>query len=201
MGRYAVKKINLNLSPPEGYEFRETDGTLLVGTSWRGLVRVVAKYRAGAKLPPGNPFAEIMEQACRRNPSLCTESNTVPYPQQTKDPRSGIKLRVMHWLVAWGKQARSLDGIRFVDAETARKRADVCAKCPRNALLPTGCGACRKSLASLRSNVIGGHRATDGRLGGCDVLGSDLPAAVHLDEIRIDDTNLPAECWRKVDLK
>ena len=107
---------------------------------------------------------------------------------------------MMQWLTAWGKQARSTDGIRFVGAGEAKKRADVCAKCPSNALLPSGCGACRKALEALRANVVGGHRASDKRLGGCEVLGSDLSAAVHLDEVRVHEDSLPKGCWRKADI-
>ena len=162
-------------------------------------MRVVAKYRIGAKLPPGDPYREVMAQACRNNPPLCIDTPDKPkIPQQTKDPRSSIKLRSLQWLGKWSKQAAKPEGVKFVKPEEAKKRAAVCAVCPRNVKLPEGCSACRQALTSLRTAIVGGARPLDDRLGGCETLGCDLPAAVHLDEVRVKEAALPKECWRKM---
>lgn len=176
----------------------ESDGTRIVASGWRALARSVALYRANAKLPPGDPYNEVMAQACRNNPPLCIKGERVPYPPQNRDPRSGIKLRVMGWLASVIKMKKATpEEVTFVSGKEAKQRADLCAQCPHNVKMPEGCGSCRKALESLRREVIGGSRVADARLGGCEILGSDLATQAHLDEIRKSDPRLPAKCYRR----
>lgn len=192
--------INVNMSPRDGYIFREADGTLLTAASWKGLSKRVMIYRVNAGKPPGNPMAEVLTQACQRNPDLCVSENTQPYPPQNKDPRSRIKIRLLQWLARWLKQKKSPEGINFVGEAESIVRSAVCAACPKNLNLPEGCASCRTALASMRKEILGGARVLDKRLNGCDVLGADLQTAVHLDEIRVNDAGLPAGCWRKIEV-
>lgn len=186
----------MNIRPPGGYRFQERDGTKLHASSFKALSRAVAIYRANAQLPPGSPEEEVLEQACRDNASLCLPGEFIP----SAPPAQRAGLRRVQWLIAWGKQAKATDGIVFVSAEQARQRADVCAACPANVKVPEDCSSCRKAVTTLQSNVIGTSRAVDPRIGVCNVIGCDLAAAVHLDEIRVNEASLPAGCWRKIEI-
>jgi hypothetical protein len=144
---------------------------------------------------------EVMAQACQRCPDLCYDEESVKKaPQQTKDPRSGIKLRVLAWLSGWRRKVEAKEVLNFVSGDEAARRADVCAKCPQHCPYPTGCGSCRAALSKLRESVIGTHLPLDQRLAGCEVLGYDLQVATHMDMVRLNNKELPAGCWMRTEL-
>lgn len=193
-----MKIINVNMSPRDGYIYRDTQGVIHTAESWKSLCQKVRKYRESNKLPMGDPELDVMSQACQRNSDLCHEGESFKFPPQDKNPKSAVKPRLLAWLNDWRKAVEERhERLVFVSQEEAAARAEVCARCDKNVLLPDGCSACRAALTGLRNVVIGSHRHVDKRLGGCEVIGSDLPAATHLDEIRIGEPALPANCWRK----
>lgn len=61
------------IHPPDGYFFKEMDGTPIKGRSWLEVERKVVKYRKINKFPMGNPMREVLEQAKSRNPTLFWE--------------------------------------------------------------------------------------------------------------------------------
>lgn len=184
-------RINVNLYPKDGYFFKEQDNTILRAANWSLVVKKVIDYRKRAGLDAGNPGEEVMAQACQRNPNYCYEQNrTVPAPQVT------AKARALQWLFGISQLAK--DSLEFVKPEEAKARSAICAACPKNSSLGvSACSSCKQAFNEYRKNLLGGARIRDGRLGGCAVLGSDLTTAVHLDEVRVDNSELPANCWRK----
>lgn len=188
-----MRRINVNLYPKDGYFFIEADQSRHRAASWRAVIKRVTEYRQRQGLPVGNVEVEVMEQACSRNPSLCVQDNAAPAPK----PQVTLKHRVIQWLSAISRIA-DRGPLSFVREKESTARASICAKCPKNTALGVkSCSTCKQALAEYRKNLIGGARVRDARLGGCDVLGADLVTAVHLDEIRVDNPALPANCWRK----
>lgn len=186
-------RINVNLFPRDGYFYVEADGTRLVGQTWSGVVARVRDYRRRNGLPPGDPLNEVHEQACKRNPNLCSAIN-----EATVQARKLVSLkgRMLGWLALMRKN-RAKAPLAFVDASEAKRRADICASCPMNAHLKSGCGACKRALAEMRKDLIGGERSPDPRLSGCLVTGEDLAASTWIDQVRVDLPAAPAVCWRK----
>lgn len=185
-----MKTINPNVYPHDGYFFLESDGARLFAQTWPGVVARVVKYRQRAGLAPGDPFQEVTNQACQRNPVLCRDDDGTTQRQVKKE---SLKTRVIKWL----NGLREDKGIQFVDSQLARDRAQVCANCPKNTSLPSGCASCRAAVKELRTAVIG-KRYQDGRLNACMVLGSDLQTLVHLEVQTVDNEELPHnKCWMR----
>lgn len=186
-----MKTINRNIYPKDGYFFVESDGSRLFGDTWSGVIARVAAYRARAKLPPGDPANEVINQACVRNPGICHDTSDVTV-QQTL--RVSLKGRVLKWMNS--QRQIPQDARRFVSEELRRARVAICAGCPKNEPLPGGCASCKAALKELRAEVIG-KRPVDGRLNACSVLGEDLGSSSNLDLIAVEDGALPGNCWRK----
>jgi hypothetical protein len=187
-----MKTVNPNLPLVGGHTFTESDGMVLTAENWKKLAVRVAEYRAIRKLPPGQPWQDIMAQICQRNPARCHEAPGVITPASPS-----IKGRVFQWLGTKSREQRSTSGLTFVKDEEARKRAAVCQKCPNRAQAGSGCSSCQSSLAALRKAVLGGRSPIEPKLGACYKLAEDLPVAVHIDDTPVNDNSLPATCWRK----
>lgn len=188
-----MQTINSNVYPKGGYVFTDSDGTRHPGDSWPGVIARVRKYRERAGLPVWNVAAEVVAQACRNNPGLCREENAAYREQLNK---STLKTKVLKWLTAFRELTRAQPPVFVPDAERIQ-RAGVCAVCPLNQELPTGCSSCVKALMELRKPIIGG-RPLDGRLHACAALGEDLPTSIYLDQLRTNNGALPGNCWRKI---
>jgi hypothetical protein len=188
-----MKRINVNLYPKDGYFFIEQDQSMHRGQSWTEVVSRVRSYRKRNQLPPGNPEQEIHDQACKRNESLCHDEN----PEQVKAElrKTSLKGRVLKWFNTIRK-ARAEREQQYVSETEAKARALVCANCPHNQPYPSGCGSCKAAVRASREEILG-KRVADGRLNGCNVLGEDSATSVHLDQVRVNDAELPSFCWRK----
>lgn len=184
-------KIKVNLPPKTGYNFKESDGATIKASSWKGLFKKVARYRALNKLAPGNPEQEVTAQMCAREPAMCYEEGSVTR-EQTK--KASLKGRVLAWL---SHRHRNPGALVFTsDPNIVEVRRAVCAACPLNQPLSEGCSSCKKVVLELRKSILG-NRFLDGRLNGCSVIGQDNPTAVYLEDQTLADPNLPAHCWRK----
>lgn len=184
-----MKSLNPNLHPHEGHFFKESDGATLRGSTWAGVIKRVILYRQRAKLPPGNPEQEVTAQACSRDPVLCREDNGAHAEAVKRQP---LKARVLTWL----NRVRAEKDKQFVEEATTRQRATICATCPNNKDLPGGCASCKAAVKILREQVIE-RRFQDGRLRACEILGEDLPTAANLELQTVENSELPAHCWRK----
>lgn len=183
-----MKQINPNIHPKDGYRFRESDGSWHVGGDWNGVIARVAAYRRRQGKPMGDVKAEVIAQACSRNPIICTEVNAATQEQLKK---SSLKTRTLNFLNALRGKTND-----FVEDGVAKARAAICASCPRNSPLNEGCSSCRNALIALRKEIIGG-RHSDGRLNSCEILGEDLPTAINLDSQTVENGELPGHCWRR----
>lgn len=187
-----MMNINPNVFPKGGFVFKDSDGTPIVGNSWEGVIARVAKYRARAGLAPGDPRAEVIAQACATNPVLCVHDNG---EYGRKIVSASLKTRILKWLrdaLAY-KEAGHME---FIEEEERKRRAAICAACPKNGALPTGCQSCNQALDEIRKKIIGG-RFFDARLQGCEVTGEYLPVSTHIVVHAVDLPEAPGNCWRK----
>lgn len=185
-------KILVNILPPDGYRFRDPDGSAFVSTGWGPLIQQVREYRARKGLPTTQVAAEVMEQACARNPQVCSEAGA----QQGKRvhvPAATTKSKVIRWL----------DSIKSppprVTAEEAQRRAACCLRCPKNVKVTGGCAACSEVLMALRKRIFPAMPPkVNPDLHACEILGKDLKAAVWMEsEVAEVNPELPAHCWKK----
>lgn len=183
-----MKDINPNVHPKSGYKFQEADQSWHVADTWGGVVARVTAYRRRRGAEIGDVWREVVEQACRREPVLCTEVNSAT---QTKLREASLKTRTLNYLNSLRGKQQS-----FVEDRLARDRAAVCAGCPLNTPLNEGCSSCRESLKALRQEIIG-NRHRDGRLNSCAILGEDIQTALSLDSQTVINGELPGHCWRK----
>lgn len=180
--------LNGNVYPKSGYVFVDADKVRHVADSWPGVIARVRAYRKRRGQSEGDAAAEVVAQACAREPVLCQQDAS--HAQAIR--KTTLKTRIIQWLTA----VRGNQEKRFVDESLARTRANICATCPKNVPLPGGCASCRNTVEALRKEIIG-KRFIDGRLNECDVLSEDIPVTVHIDMIALDHGELPPHCWRR----
>jgi hypothetical protein len=184
-------RINVNLYPKDGYVFRENDGTLHRShKGWKDVIARVTSYRKVNGLPIGNPEQEVHDQACRNNPTYCSEANPLP-----PVPTTRISLKGM--VISWMANLRRLsDKVQMVPPALAKERAEVCAKCPFNVALKEGCAPCKAFVSESRNAILKG-RSVDGRLNACEKFTADAATLVHIDEPTVEKPDLPDHCWKK----
>lgn len=187
-----MKRINVNLYPKDGYFFIDSDGARIRSDSWSKVMAKVQAYRKRAGLPAGDVEAEVMAQACSRNPSHCSEENDANRRQLMVTSLKGRVLKYLSFLRGLMPGNR----IPWVSPQEAANRANVCASCPYNTPLPEGCSSCRAAVKAMHNEILG-RRKQDPRLNGCAVLGESLQASVHVDHDVVDSSQLPGHCWRK----
>lgn len=190
-----MRTLNVNLYPRDGFFYKESDGTRIGGDTWAGVIRRVAAYRKRAGLPAGDPEREVTDQACTRSPVLCSEVDATTLKHRRI---ASIKGRLLKWLAGIRSQKAREGSLNFVDAEMAKRRADYCAGCVFNTPLPGGCGTCTAAVNEIRKELLGPKRRLDPRVAGCNMLGEDCVVSTHLDEVRVDNSELPGHCWRKI---
>lgn len=184
--------INTNIYPKDGYWFQDKDGARIFGQSWVSVFARVAAYRKRTHQPEGNVAEEVTVQACSRNPGLCNNGVSVSPTDQSLP----LKTRVLAWLNGVRERASKGDPPHWVDEGTAKTRIIICAACPLNKEIGSGCASCRAAVRELRNSILGG-RYQDGRLQGCENIGEDTCVSVHIEQTTLDRPALPVNCWRK----
>lgn len=188
-------KINPNLFPKDGHRFKNQDGTTIVGDRWPAVVARLRAYRKRIGQAPGDPEAEVRQQACERNPGLCTQDDG---QNAAMLKIATLKGRILAWFS--GVRSRmSSNPFQFVPQEEADRRAVTCLGCPLNKALPdSGCSSCVSAVKQLRINVIGDRKVkTPVNHRGCSVLGEEIGTSVWLEQLTVDNSELPGFCWRK----
>ena len=150
MGR---QTINVNIFPKSGYLFKDAQGVVHQASTWQGVMRKVAAYRHRLGLPIGNVAAEVMAQACSREPGICREESD---EQREAYRKVSIKGRVLKFL-AQCREFKDKDGLTYSSPSDAAARANVCASCPFNTPLPGGCGSCKQARREAQKYVLGNN--------------------------------------------
>lgn len=204
-------EFNSNLHPPLGHVFKEKDGTKFRGTGWADLEAKVAEYRRINGKPVGDVRADIMAQVCKSSPSYCRESGAARPPVQPRPERKpdaprppapvtsgkgNMVTRATNWvhmLLAFKRKG----AITFVSKQEAKRRAGICAACPRVTSVTGSCGGCMTALATAKGAVLAGEAPVQKAIAGCQVLGEDTSVSVFIVQSPATDSELPANCWRR----
>jgi len=188
-------RINFNLYPRDGFMFLEADGARIIADSWPKVFEKVKSYRERNGIPLGDVEAEVVAQACQRNPAFCTHE-TQDMRNQTR--KVSLKGRVLAWLSRTvGRKEKT--PLVFVGEAEAKERARICNVCPHNSGFADGCSSCKAAVRSYRDTLIGTARAK-APLNGCAILGEDLEVSTRIEEVRVSNNELPGHCWRKISL-
>lgn len=194
-------KMNPNLYPDGGRYFLDEDGTKFKAENWDFLARRVANYRRRAGKPAGDPEAEIMAQACARQPNLCAEENVGPSPPPSqpivvRENAGNLTKRVTKWLSVVLTQFRG-SKLAKVDRSEAKRRAEICKHCPLQRALSEVCGSCKRTRKGVVESILRSERRVNEELKGCLALGEDTSLSVHLSLPATGDGSLPGHCWRR----
>jgi hypothetical protein len=107
-----------------------------------------------------------------------------------------LKAKVFEWLAGWSRKARTA-ALDYVGDGEAKRRAEVCRRCPKHKKISHLCASCSDSRAALRKSVLSGRTPVDASLEACSAFGSDLQSAVHLAEPPETCPEQPENCWRR----
>lgn len=199
--------MNPNLFPDGGRYFLDEDGTKFKAENWDFLARRVANYRKKAGKPAGDPEAEIMAQACARQPNLCAEEDRGPSPPPSpayqhpqpivvRENAGNLTKRVTKWLSVVLTQFRN-STLAKVDRGEAKRRAQICAHCPLQRGLSEVCGSCKRARKTVVESILRSERRVNEELKGCLILGEDTSLSVHLALPNTGNSSLPGHCWRR----
>lgn len=196
-------RFNPNLWPQGGRFFIDEDGVKHKADQWEHLAVRLATYRKKAGKPLGDPHAEIEAQVCARQPGYCQDS--IPAPpvppvvvRQQNQPRFNagqLTKRVLRWLLNLLKLRRA-GSARRVSLAEARRRADICSRCPMQRGLSSVCGSCT-STRKQAAQVLIGDRRLPNPLQGCLALGEDTMISVQIEQDPAQQEGLPPNCWRQ----
>lgn len=183
---------NPNLYPEGGYIFVESDGTRFRGESWKDLIKRVTEYRARNGQEKGDPEAEIFTQYCTRMPNHCG----MQAPRPVVPHSMTFNQKVLQWFSSLLEWKRKNPLPRCTDGEAAR-RAAICARCPMQRSLVESCESCIRTIRHGRKTLLDGQASRHQNLQPCAALGEDCMVSVHIDQPKVPDSSVPAECWRK----
>lgn len=187
------KKINVNLYPPQGYRFREADGSVHAGQSWAHLERTVKGYRERNGIPVGDVKSDIANQFCAEVPGHCRDDE--PFVAPKNNPSLTFNNRVLSWIGTMLGKKRFGRTVKVDDAAAAR-RASLCVGCPAQKSLNTSCGSCVSMVKTSRKSILDGESKHQ-NLNPCELLGEDCALSVHLQQTPVVREDLPPHCWRR----
>lgn len=203
---------NPSLYPPSGFFHREPDGTRFRGTSWNEVIDKVRQYREQRGKPAGDVRSEIFATVCRASPQYCRDPEnprppSQPRPARTPDAprapayvppagRGNIAAQITNWLhrLTGLKRKQQLE---FVPRPEARRRAGICASCPKMQVISSNCGGCMSVQKTVKALLLAGHAEIEKSLASCSVLGEDCGVSCHIIQPSSGNGALPANCWRK----
>ncbi len=189
-----AREMNPNLYPPNGYLFRERDGSVHRGLSWKDVKKKVKEYRERNNIPVGDVWEEIMTQQCASSPGLCRDSD--PGPVRVVNDGLTFNKKVIGWL-AWALGQKRLNDWALVDEDEVDRRAAICASCPMQKSLNESCGACLETIRTSRKVLLDGKKPKYQNLQPCAPLEEDCASSVHaILEPKVSHA-LPGNCWRR----
>lgn len=104
--------------------------------------------------------------------------------------------KIIDWLSRMAKEKRG-GRIRRVSDKEARRRADICAQCPKQAGIALTCAKCSDDMAKLRKAILDGKEPVHKGVAACSIFDDDLQVVVHLETGTAPNIDIPNFCWRK----
>lgn len=167
---------------PDNWDFWQ-DGVWFSAPEKSDLIKKVRDYRITNSLPLGDPAQEVTDFNAAKTRTVYSKKIPV-----------NMRERVVKWL-----EAHLRVKPKFVDEETADRRAAICATCPRNTMgwkEATGCKSCIQNANRAGAIILMG-RKQHRPLGACEILNQDNRVAVWLDEPQVPLDSLPDFCWKR----
>ena len=189
---------NLNLYPPEGYVFVDARAGTVTGGNWPEVINKLRAFRVGAGLPVGDVKAEVFAWFCQRHPDYCRDGGVNSgETRKVAVKQSDFPSQVITWLAA-AFTSIFRQKLGFVDTAEAKRRAEICAVCPKHVVWRTGCMGCNKNIHTLVDQALKGRKepAVAAGLQGCAVFAEDVRLAVHLNQPPKSADGKPGHCWR-----
>lgn len=203
---------NPGLHPPLGFLFKEGDGTRFRGTSWPEVIEKVRQYREQHGKPAGDVSGDVFRQVCKNSPQYCRDESAPkvrkPSPRDVKPdgPRpaahpgvaagGNVVAAVTNWIARLMNLKRK-GQLGFVPVPEARRRAAICAQCPKQTSVTGSCGGCMNALRASKAIILSGQGVVEKAISGCKALGEDTSVSIHLVQGASGEGSLPANCWRK----
>ena len=202
---------NPSLHPPLGHTHKEPDGTKFRGSSWPDVIAKVTAYRTQHGKPAGDVTADVYAQVCKNSPTYCRDSSVPRPPSQPRPlrkpdaPRPAVHVpagkgnvvaRATNWIHEMLAFKRR-NALEFVPKGEARRRAAICAQCPKQTSVTGSCGGCMTVLKAAKGVILAGQAPVEKAIAGCKVLGEDTSVSVFLTLTPSGDGELPANCWRR----
>ncbi len=192
-------RFNENLYPDGGWYFKDSDGVTHRGSSFKSLINTVREYRARNKFEAGDPEVEITTQLCGRNPGYCNDTTPrIPEPKSVrlKSSVSHLGQKVMSWMTFMIQEKRR-GRISRVPQSEAKRRAGICARCPRQHAFPLACGACKLSVKTSERGLLDNQAPVHDGIETCSILHEQTSTSVHFNLPSSDNPELPENCWRR----
>lgn len=195
-----MKRPNLNLYPPGGWQYRHSDGEEFFGQNREELTIKLVEYLLRRGDPTEGADDLIDAFICASRPSICAEERQVNLRRVTS-PTAELAAKIGHFLALCVKtQKQKVNGIPRVSPDIARARAKICQQCPANREWAVTCKVCEESVKHASDFVAkAGPRIAEDKLAGlkgCSKFGYHLPTAIRIAFEKFEDS-APAHCWRR----
>jgi hypothetical protein len=179
-----------NTTPPGGWRYEQPEtGAVLHGSSWSSLIKEVEKHRVQNGIKTAGLEGDIETFLCSiLPPSMCQ------FTQPKKTSKKTVGIRDVADFVNAVKDTLYNGGV--VEEEKARKRAEICARCPLNVSIP-GCYGC-KGIANTVMSLLGSKtHGQEGVIKQCGACGCYLDAKVWVPYKKQPATinEYPPHCW------
>lgn len=193
-----------------GYIFVETDGTRFRGNSWEDLTQKVAEYRS-QRGGVGDVRGDVIRQNCKKQPAACRDDAPKAHKPSPRDrvpdaPRPAVPpgisaggnvvAGVTNWIARLMNLKRK-GQLSFVPVPEARRRASICAQCPKQQQVTGSCGGCMSALKASKAILLSGQGIVEKAISGCRALSEDTGVSIHLVQPASGQADLPANCWRR----
>jgi hypothetical protein len=183
-------------------------GVRIEGNDPSHLVANVRKHLRGNGIKPPEGLAEIVEHdICQRELVPCTKQDRARVWTTVKSGTDAL-LAAVKSFAATGESPK-------VDQQEAERRASICASCPLNVPLDTGCQECKakgrnflrllRAAARTLGSALGLHTRQDARLKQCADCRCELRLKVHVRFSALPPppanlrSRVPSKCWQLED--
>jgi hypothetical protein len=160
------------------------------GNTFDDLVQACAEALTEAKIEiPPDLSRKVQDAICGRLPGY-------RYCRPCKKVKMEVgAAHVIRWVKAMFRWARK--GLKLVSNEEAERRAEICARCPKQVETPSLCWGCH-GVAGLIPLIKGTRKtAWDSQLKTCGICGCYNNVAVHLPLDTVDGSlEYPVHCWK-----
>lgn len=187
-----MRELRPGIHPLKNLYFIESDGVAFEAETLSKLVHLVWSYRRRAGMPEGDPWAEVQEQICSRDPGACQEVlvlNRQPVAED-KELVGRVSARAAELL-----DARQRKKLKFVSRAEQDDRAGKCEDCPYKVDY-SGCTSCQKNLQDILAATVTPQVTHELMLKkACKLSGEDLSVGVMVDGQTLLN-EAPSHCWR-----